>query len=321
MWLVSVHALKFLFQALAIFATNYIIIIGLRDILYFILPMGRPAKPRLKKPPAARLFSLNALKRLVFWTAFAGAALFLFQMIIPFAAFIAASCLLFRLAERGRLSAGALTLACSILLTGVTSAYVASQPVLIRFDDRLSVDLWIYNSSNSFIDVLIAASQRMRMDPSGLERLAALVPHVQKNIFSLLYLTLYLLCGFLLSWLARIILPGTEYKAPPYYGIAPVRLFAPAAAAVFAWGNYANVTQAQFIVGGIYYIWGVNALVFAAGGCHWTAGLFIAAAGALHPASIGALIALGVADNLLDVRRLCAVLGVRRRPQVPRSQS
>ncbi len=309
MWPLVEYVLRFTFTIAAIFALNIILLAGVRDILYFVLPIGPPTLSRLRSMKSSRPFTGRMLLRIVFWVAFAFTAVFLINFLLSFALFIVAAHFVFSAAERGRISAGRLIMLSAMLLTAVTFEFIRRQPVLLQFDRQFSVDLWVYNASNSLIDALLSACNRLKVDTAGIERLEALVPWIQHNIFGLLFLSLYFFSAVFFGRMARLILPGTKYEAPVYYRVPPVRelglIAAPALAAAVCLGS----PQVAFVVAGIYYLWGVNLLIYWLRGGRWALNLFIAAAGALHPALVVTFISLGVFDNLLDIRRLSAVLG------------
>jgi len=308
MWPLVVYILRFAYTALAIFFANYILVAGTRDILYFVLPIGPPGLPRLRKALKGGISATSIFRRIVFWFLFAAVAVMLNHFLLPVIGFIIVSYFIFKAAEKNRLDAGHLALACGIVLGATAVLFVRSQPVLLRIDKQFSVDLWIYNSSNSLIDTLLYAGRRIGADTSGIERLETLVPWVQENIIVLLFLSLYLFSAVTLTKLGRMLLPGTRYESPAYYKIAPVREFGIMAIAGLAAAHYLHSPQIVFAIAGVYYLWGVNALIYMLGGGHWALNMFIAAAGALNPWTIAALSALGAVDNLMDIRRFTAIL-------------
>jgi hypothetical protein len=299
---------NFAWTILVIFLLNYVLALGTRDLLYLVLPIGPPTMPRIRTAVEGGVSAAVLFRRIIFWIAFAVVVVPNFVFLMPIAEFIVVSYFFFKAAEKNKLSHRLLALSCGAVLAAVAIFFVYGQPVLLRIDRQFSVDLWIYNASNSLIDTLIYAGRRIGADTAGIERLETLVPLVQKNIFALLFLSMYLLSGVTLTKLGRMILPGTSYKAPVYYKIAPVREFALIAVAGLAAAHFLHEPQIAFAVAGVYYLWGVNALIYMLRGGHWALNMFIAAAGALNPWTMTALIALGAADNLLDIRRLAAVL-------------
>lgn len=313
MWQLVVYILRFGFTIAGIFALNCVLLLGLRDIIYFILPIGPPTIPRLKSIRRFSFTNLLTLKtpvRIVFWVAFAFSAGYLHNYFLYFSAFIFVSYFLLKAAEKKWINHGWLILLCSLLIFVITLVFINNQPVLLRINKQFSIDLWIYNASNSLIDAMIAAGQRFGLNTSGIERMAGLVPWAQKNIAALFFVSIYLFCGAVSGRLAKMILPGTSYTAPAYYNVPPLMPFALAAAAVLIASRYAHIPQIVFAVAAVYYIWGANAAIHFLRGGHWALNLFIVFAGALHPVSIAFFIALGVIDNLFDLRRSAAVLGV-----------
>jgi len=116
-------------------------------------------------------------------------------------------------------------------------------------------------------------------------------------------------------------LPWTKYSAPAYYRLPPVNAFIVAGPGIIVAAHYGLASQqAAFATWGVYYVWGVNLLVYTMRGGHWLANLLILAAGALHPATLALFIFIGIVDNLLDLRRLSSVLGldVEARPVAKR---
>ncbi len=309
MWPLVEYVLRFTFTIAAIFGLNIILLAGVRDILYFLLPIGPPTLSRLRSMKPAQALSARTLLRIVFWVAFAFTAVFLINFLLSFALFVIAAYFVFTAAERGRIGAGRLIMLSAVLLAAVTFEFIRRQPVLLQFDRQFSVDLWVYNASNSLIDALLTACNVLNVNTAGIERLEALVPWIQHNMFGLLFLSLYFFSAVFFGRLARLILPGTKYEAPAYYRVQPVKEFAVVAVLALAAAAYLDSPQIAFVVAGIYYFWGVNLLIYWLRGGRWALNLFIAAAGALHPVLIVIFITLGALDNLLDMRRLSAVLG------------
>ncbi|HOX27790.1 MAG TPA: hypothetical protein PLQ76_01405 [bacterium] len=314
MWPLVVNILRFGFTMVLVFVMNYILFAGLKELIYFLFPIGPPTLPRLKAIRASDVLKLSTAKKVVFWAMFVPIAIFLINFILPFTACILFAYILFGYAERKALKPGRLLFLTSILVMIVTFAFVKSQPVLMRIDSQFSADLWIYNASNSLIDVLISAAQSLGLPTAPVERLAALVPVVQRNMFVLLYLSLYFFCGVTINKLIGMILPDSKYTAPVYYEIAPDRMLGVLSIAALVAARYLNAPQLSFVVAGLYYLTGINAIVYFLRGGWWPINAFIVAAGTLNPAVAAIFIAVGVLDNLFDLRRAASVLGFEIRP-------
>ncbi len=313
MWPLATNVLSNAYTFAAIVALNYMLLIGIRDILYFILPIGPTARQRRRAKSAHGFFGFNTLKRIIFWTAFVYVALLMRNFVAPVSVFVILAYFLFKAAEKKRIAPNYLVAVCAALLAATAFVFIRSQPVFMKIDRQFSVDLWIYNACNSFIDAMLAAGLRLHVNTTGIARLEALVPWVQENVTALLFLSLYLFSGIFITHLARAILPGTKYESPLYYRIAPVREFGVAAALLLIAAHFLHAPQLTFAVAGIYYLWGVNMLIYSLRGGQWAANMFIAAAGALNPWTIAFFIALGALDNLFDIRRLATVLGFGER--------
>jgi hypothetical protein len=294
-----------------IFAANYVLLLGLRDILYFVLPIGPPAIPRLKRLSLKDVPARKFLNSLVFWLAFVLSALRLINYLPYFLIFIPVAYSIFRAGEKKIISHGALVLLTTLAMLGVTTFIVRGQPVLLRFESKYSVDLWIYNASNSLIDDMMAAGQSLGLNTAGIERLAALVPQVQNNLVVLLFVSLYMFCAVTLGAFARVILPGSGFRPPKYFEIPPVMPVAIVALAALAAAGHYNIPQLALAVGAVYYLWGVNLAIYFMRGGRPLLNIFLAFAGALYPVTIVVFIALGIADNLFDLRRAAAMLGLR----------
>jgi len=317
MWQLITNVLRNAFTIALIFTLNYVLLIGVRDILYFVrdktlVLFGRgPRKRRRKRIPIPDYRALmKVLYRIIFWAVFVCAAFFFFYFLLPVCGFVMLAYFVFRAAEKKRISPNRLIAVCAALLALAAFAFIRSQPVLLKIDRQFSVDLWIYNASNSLIDTMLEAGRRLHVNTGGIVRLEALVPWIQENIASLIFLSLYVFSGAFITRLARAVLPDTKFEAPAYHRIAPVREFGVIAVLLLAAAHYLHAPQLTFAVAGIYYLWGVNMLIYALRGGQWALNVFIAAAGALNPPTIAFFIALGALDNLFDLRRMAAVFGL-----------
>ncbi len=307
---IVVQLLRDLFAMIVIFFSNYVMFIGLRDILYLILPIGPPARPRIKAFGAKDLLRKKTLIRILLWILFIPISVFLIKFLMPFVGFIVLAYFLFANAEKRRIGEAWATMLCAVLLMALTFAFIKTQPVLMRIDTQFSVDLWIYNVSNSYIDLMIMAAQKFGIGTEGILRLAELVPWIQNNVFGLLFLSLYLFSGAMLGSISKLVLPGTGYRPAPYPSFGPVWIFGLFAVVCMIISAFVPIPGLMFVVGGIYYLWGANFLFFAIRGGHRLLNLFIIAAAALHPATVAVFIVVGVLDNLFDLRRFAAVAGL-----------
>ncbi|MFC1474522.1 hypothetical protein ACFLQK_00620 [bacterium] len=303
------NILQFGFTILGFLVANYILVVGIRDIIHLVAGMFSPK--RKKKPPLTKEYFLSKkfISRIIFWLAFCAVIVLMIPFILPVLVIMIFATLIFRAAERNVIGAGRAVMLTAVLIVVVTALYVRSQPVLQNIENQLSIDLWIYNAANSLIDAMLATGMKIGMDTSGIERLAALVPYVQENVFVFIAISVYIFCVITAGKLAQMILPATKYRAPVYYMISPEKFFLPAGALMAAYAWYANVPQLYFVIGGVYYAWGVNLLVFALRGGWWPLNLLVLFTGVMHPAPIVFFVALGVLDNLFDFRRAAAIFG------------
>ena len=301
------NILKFGFTVAAVLAANYILILGFREILRLVSGgMAGARRKKRKSGPGATLKKV-VVNGVLFWPVFLCVVLIMARFIVQLLAILIAAAAIFRVAEKRNMAAGRVVMAAAALVTAVTALYVRSQPVLLSIEDQLSVDLWIYNAANSLLDAMTAAAMRAGMDTGGLERLAAMVPRVQENIFVFITISIYIFCGVTVGKLIKMILPDTKYAAPVYHMIPPEKYLLPLGALVSLYAWQSHVPQVCYIAAGVYYAWGVNLLIFALKGGWWPLNLFVLFCGAMHPVSIGIFICGGVLDNLFDFRRMAAV--------------
>lgn len=312
----ALHILRFFFEALVIFVLNYVMLAGIRDILYFLLPIGPPSRKKAAAVSWSNFLKPGFAYRILFWAAFVIAILRLNLLFFHFLIFVLISYFLFSVAERRRLGPGLLIFLTSILLAAITAILISSQPVLMNIENQMSADLWVYNASNSMIDTMLQAGMAMGIDTTGIERLAAIVPAVQKNIAGILYISIYLLSFVAIGTLVKVILPWTKLRMPHYYDIPPVKWFPVAAAACLVAAAYMQAPALVFVVLALYYIWGMNLAIYLLGGAHWIVFLVAVAAGAMHEPVIPVFIAAGILDNLFDIRRALRMLGVRDTPEI-----
>ncbi len=304
------HIMRFCFEAVVIFGFNYVMIAGIRDILYFLLPIGPPGKKKYPSISWAEFLKPTVIYRIVFWGLFVLAMLLLFRFFVHFVIFVLVSYFLFTAAERRRLAPGPLVLLTSLLIMAITLFLINSQPVLLMIENHLSVDLWVYNAGNSLIDSMISAGLKLGIDTSGIERLAAVVPVVQKHLVGILYISIYLLSLVVTGSLVKVILPWSKFKLPEFHEIPPVKMFPLVTAACLITAHYMKAPELVFVALAIYYFWGINFLFHLIGGAHWLLFLIAVAAGSLNAVVIPVFIIIGILDNLFDFRRILRMIGV-----------
>lgn len=311
MWAMLVNILNFGFTIAVVIVANYIMLLGLRDIIYFIAPGPGGRKPFNLAPGRAGIFEIA--KRIVFWVAFVAVALILKLVLIPIILFVIAGRVIFTAGKSFRLRPPAMSFFSAALMLVITFVYVRSQPVIQQFGDQFSADMWVYNAGNSLLEIMMRAAIGLNIPTTGIEYLAGLIPSVQRNMLGFMILSIYVFSSVLTGSLSGIFTKGRGINMPPYYSVPPLKVFPVVALLVFIAGRFVDIGPMYFVIGGIYYALGVNLLIYAMNGGRWYANLILLVAGAMHPVPATIFIVLGVVDNLLDLRRLGALLGLRPR--------
>lgn len=311
MWAMLVNILNFSFTIAVVLIANYIMLLGIRDIIYFIVPGPGGRKPFNLSPGKSGLFAI--IKRIIFWVAFLAVCAVFMYLILPFLLFVIIGGVIYSAGRSLRIRPPMMTLLSASLMLAITLIHIRSQPVIVKFGNQFSADMWIYNTGNSLLELMMRAAMQMGISTSGIEYLAGLIPHVQKNMYGFLILSIYIFSSVLTGKLSIIFLKGRSLELPPYFVVSPVKFFPVVALLVVAGGHYADMGPALFVICGIYYAWGVNLLIYSLKGGHWAFNMVLLVAGAMHPVSIVLFIVLGVLDNLLDLRRMGALLGVKPR--------
>lgn len=311
MWAMLVNILNFGFTIAAVIIANYVMLLGLRDIIYFIAPGPGGRKPFNLEPGKAGVFGIA--RRIIFWVAFVSVSALFMYLIIPFTLFVIAGRLIFTAGKSFRIRPPAMSFFSALLMLVITFAHVRSQPVIQQFGEQFSADMWLYNAGNSLLEKMMRAAMGLNVSTAGIEYLAGMIPSIQRNMLGFLVLSIYVFSSVLTGSLSGIFTKGRGIEMPPYYCVPPVKIFPVIALAILAAGRFVNIGPMYFVLGGIYYALGVNLLIYAMRGGRWYANLILLVAGAMHPVSITIFIVLGALDNFLDLRRLGALLGLRPR--------
>ncbi|MEW6202677.1 MAG: hypothetical protein AB1546_11910 [bacterium] len=303
----STFILRIFFHTLAIFTLNLILLLGIRDILYFILPIGPSTIKRLREFSSVQILSPWFLWKIAFWAIFFYSFVSMSFYIPIYVIFIFICYFVFKAAEKIKLYPGALAFPASLSLLFTVLLLIKSQPVLLTDNGRFSVDLWLYNAINSFLEVFTVAAEKLNLNAAAIDRIALMVPWIQNHIYSLLFLSLFLFSTLFLKHLMKLILIETDYAVPDFYEMPPPKWFFFVAAAIVILGALSQNTSAAFIIVGIYYLWGVTLLLFFLRG-NWLLYCILVAVGILSPVLIATFAVAGVIDNLIDVRRIALLL-------------
>lgn len=230
-----------------------------------------------------------------------------------------------------------------VLLSGIvlfitTLSFVALFLPVLTPQDRVHPGMWIIYHTNEVLIDLLDTTKFLRLNSGFVEglfgRLSGISLYIQANLAAFLFLSSISISLFFFRYIAAIFTPleleskenmvaqsptltgFTDKKRndlPPYWIIRLPKyslyiLFIPVIASAVLTGLYSTYTKSVILVAcGIYFLAGFCLMVYFFKGGNYALNSIIFVFALTNPVTTWSLIALGILDNLLDLRKVAGL--------------